>query len=132
MARFPDITISRFRARTSPRGDLSREEPGPMHDEVKRRVIYTATKKYDNRQRRGRFGLIGDCLSTLVTRYLGAGETTFIHVALSKARVVIGFTSIVPVRFCLVAVARAVIGFIDCLVILINVTVAAVINYRRA
>lgn len=36
MARFPDNTVSRFRATAWPRGDPSREEPGSVHDEAKR------------------------------------------------------------------------------------------------
>lgn len=37
--------------------------------DVRRTVIYAMTKKYDNRRCQRRFGLIGDRLSMLVTRY---------------------------------------------------------------
>lgn len=108
------------------------KSPGSVHDEVKRRVIYTATKKYDNRQRRRRFGLIGDCLSTLVTRYRGSQvERLSFTLHYPKLESLSALRALLfRARFRLIAVADPQLSvLIDCPMILINVTVAAVVNY---
>jgi len=112
MARFPDIAVSHFRAAMSPRGDPSpRRTRSCAWRDIRRTVIYVTVKKYDNRRCQGRFGLIGDRLSTLVTR---CAERRWRRLSFTlhypKLESLSLYEDCSPARFHLIAVARANVG----------------------
>ena len=101
--------------------------------DVRRTVIYATTKKYDNRRCQGRFEPIGDCLSMLVTRYrmqVKRLSFTLHYPKLKSLSILRGlFSGSVSFNRCYLY-ARSSTSLIALIsVILINVTIAAKINY---